>query len=107
MAPGHVAPDVAARIVLVEEMVEAPVEEQSIGVVQPIPVCGVVDSWPEPLLIRFRQRTFPDHPFTPLEAMLLMKERWNAMNRPTTGSVINEAYAITSPQETLSWKKYL
>jgi hypothetical protein len=28
---------------------------------------------------------------TPLEAMLLMKDRWNAMNRTTTGTVMREA----------------
>ena len=32
-----------------------------------------------------------DQPFTPLEAMLLMNERWNAMNNASTGMVINEA----------------
>src|SRR5680860_689248 len=99
MAPGHVAPDVAARIVLVEEVVKPLVVDQPIRVVQPIPVCRVVDGGSEFFVLGLRQRQFGDHPFTPLEAMLLMKERWNAMNRPTTGRVMREAYAITSPQE--------
>ena len=32
-----------------------------------------------------------DQPFTPLEAMLLMKDRWKAMNSASTGMVISEA----------------
>ena len=33
-------------------------------------------------------------PFTPEEAMLLMKDRWKAMKKMRTGTVINVEYAM-------------
>ena len=44
-------------------------------------------------------------PFTPEEAMELMKERWKAMNMISTGTVMMLAYAISWPQETFSCLK--
>ena len=46
MAPGHVAPDVAVGVVLVEEVVDAVVEDQSVGVVQPRVLGGKVHGRP-------------------------------------------------------------
>jgi len=44
--------------------------------------------------------------FTPLDAMLPMNARWKERKSASTGIVINDAYAISGPHATLSWKKY-
>jgi hypothetical protein len=55
--------------------------------------------------ICFCSRPEFSQPFTPEEAMELMKERWKAMNMISTGTVMMLAYAISWPQETLSCLK--
>ena len=47
VAPEHVAPNVAERVVLEEQVVEAIVENQSIRIVQPGIPCCEVDGRPE------------------------------------------------------------
>ena len=62
-------------------------EEQMIGA---FAFGGIVLSEPEVPQPGIGKREH-DQPFTPLEAMLLMKDRWKAMNSARIGIVIREA----------------
>jgi len=56
VAPAHVAPFVAARIVLIEEVPFSLVEDQSVWVIHPIPLRREMELRPKWLVLRLNAR---------------------------------------------------
>jgi hypothetical protein len=55
VAPAHVTPLVAERIVLVEQMPLPIVEHHAVGVVHPVPLGSEVEAWTERLPLRLSE----------------------------------------------------